>query len=159
MKVTVLQTTDVLTVDEIHRGEAQKLRERILRDCGNRGTTSYVLLVGDFATKDPAPEKTVLPPLKGTAGRMKAELTDNGFGCLGRDLLPTVSVGRLPVKTVAQAREVIQKILKFEQDGQKGSWRRRITLLVGDPGGGNAFERRLGNCGANISFLVPPLDL
>ena len=42
------------------------------------------------------PDQRVLPPLRGTTRRMKGQPSDNGYGCLGDDLLPTVAVGALP---------------------------------------------------------------
>jgi hypothetical protein len=75
----------------------------------------------------------VLPALHGTTGRMKGLPTDNGYGLPGADLLATVAVGRLPARTVAEARGMIQKTLDQERDTRPGTWRRRLMVLAGAP--------------------------
>jgi Peptidase family C25 len=135
MHVLVVQTTDVLTPKEILAGAAQKLRERVNALCrGSRGP-SYVLLVGalDAVGLDEA-EKKVLPPLPGTTGRMKGQPSDNGYGCLGKELLPEVAVGRFPARSEDEARMMVQKTLAYEKDNRPGEWRRTFTLLAGMPG-------------------------
>src|SRR5712692_9985621 len=78
MQVTVLQTSDLLTEKEILALDAGKLRERVNQLCRASKGSSYVLLVGavEAGKLDGAANK-VLPPLRGTAGRMKDQPSDN----------------------------------------------------------------------------------
>ena len=87
-QVSVVTTTDLLTKEEIERGDGRKLSEAVRERCRRGQGQAYILLVGATAAgpgKDA--QATVLPPLTGTIGRMKGQPTDNAFGCLGADLL------------------------------------------------------------------------
>jgi hypothetical protein len=134
MQVTALQTSDALTEEEILAGEAGKLRERVNQLCRRSKGPSYVLLVGAVEAENlENSAKKILPPLHGTAGRMKGQPTDNGYGCPGDDLVPTVAVGRLPARTVDECRAMIAKTLAYERDTRPGPWRRQVTVLAGMP--------------------------
>ncbi len=143
---TVITTTDVLTPQEIRRGEADKLRDRLAALCRESPGETCILLVGvAYAASGQDALATVVPMLSGTVGRMKGMPADNGYGRLGDDLLPTVAVGRFPARNADEARDMASKTIAFERDGRQATWRRGITLLVGNPGGGSAAERALGN--------------
>jgi hypothetical protein len=145
LDVVVVQTTDVLTAKEVLAGDAGPLEAHIHKLCRDSKGTSYVLLVGATeAGKLEEAEKKVLPPLRGTVNRMKGQPSDNGYGCLGDDLLPTVAVGRFPVRTEAECKQLVQKTLAFERESKPGAWRRRVTLLVGHPGGDSELEKATG---------------
>jgi hypothetical protein len=134
LRVEVVQTTDVLSERDVRAGEAEKLRERVVRLCHDFKGTSYVLLVGavEAGTLTDA-EKKVAPPLLGTAGRMKGQPSDNGYGTPGEALLPAVAVGRLPARSADEARQMVRKTLAYETDAAPGEWRRRLTVLAGAP--------------------------
>ncbi len=134
LKVVVVATTDVLDAKQIRAGEATKLREHVNNICRDHKGTSFVLLVGATGTTKPEDaDKKALPPLKGTAGRMKGEPTDNGYGCLDDGRLPTVAVGRFPARNVEEAQAMVAKTIAFEKDQTPGEWRRRLTVLAGIP--------------------------
>jgi len=102
--------------------------------CRDFKGTSYVLLVGAVeAGQLREPEKLVVPALRGAVSRMKGQPSDNGYGCLDEDLMPTVAVGRFPARTVAEAEAMAAKTLAFERDEEPGEWRRRLTILAGIP--------------------------
>ena len=101
-QVSVMTTTDLLTKEEIERGDARKVSEAVHQRCRQGHGQAYILLVGATAVgpgKDT--QATVVPPLTGTIGRMKDRPTDNAFGCFGPDRLPSIAVGRLPARTAA----------------------------------------------------------
>lgn len=142
MRVEVIETTDVLSGEQIAAGEAEALSERVREVCRGAGGRRYVLLVGAAVAEGAAlAKRTVVPPLRGKSGRMAGQLTDNGYGCLGKGVLPEVAVGRLPARSAAEAEQMVEKTLRFERD--RGAWQNRITLLVGHPGGTSVFERSL----------------
>ncbi|MFI5379340.1 MAG: C25 family cysteine peptidase [Tepidisphaerales bacterium] len=162
----IVQTNDILTADEIRAGKAVKLRDHLHKLCRQSAGASYILLVGTTQAADPKDAAgTVVPPLTGTTGRMAGQPSDNAYGCLGADLLPTVAVGRLPARTVAEARQMVEKILAFERDSERRLWQRQITLLVGDPGGVGAAERTVANfyvntaCQGTSDLLHPAWDV
>jgi hypothetical protein len=134
MKVVLVQTTDVLTAEEIRAGNAGKLRDHVARLCREFPGTSHVLLVGAVAAGSLMdPERVVVPALPGTVSRMKGQPSDNGYGLPGEDLLATVAVGRMPARTEAEARAMVGKTLAYERDTRPGAWRRRLVVLAGAP--------------------------
>jgi hypothetical protein len=134
MQVVIVQTTAVLDEKEILAGDADKLAARVHKLCKDHEGTSYVLLVGAVeAGKLTDPSKKVVPPLRGTISRMKNQPTDNGYGCLDGERLPTVAVGRFPARSEEEVKQMVEKILAYELDTQPGEWRQRITVLAGVP--------------------------
>src|SRR5262249_44077469 len=89
LRVRVVQTTDVLTPEEIVAGDAKKLREHVNKLCRDHKGTSYVLLVGAVAAgKLDDADKKVVPAMAGTAGRLKGEASDKGYGRPDHGRLP-----------------------------------------------------------------------
>ena len=145
MRVVIVQTTDVLTAKQVEAGEGSPLRDHVVDLCRKAKGPSYVLLVGAVKSKDPAgAAATVVPPLRGEAGRMKGQPSDNAFGFVDKDLAPKVAVGRFPANTVLEAQQMVKKTLVFERDGPSALWRNRLTLMVGNPGGRSAIEKQFG---------------
>ena len=134
-RVAVVETTDVLTPKEILTGDGRKLRDRVQQMCQAHKGASYILLVGAVEPNATMgePEKKVLPPLKGTIGRMKQQPSDHGYGRPTDDFVDAVPVGRFPVRTVTEARQMVDKTIAFEKDVTPGDWRRRLTVLAGVP--------------------------
>jgi len=143
LDVVVVRTTDILTPEQLADGDARALRRHIHGLYTEAQGRSYVLLVGAAAvTARSKAMATVVPALRGTIGRMKGQPSDNGYGCPDDNLMPTVAVGRFPVRTEAQARQIVQKTLAFERDRRPGPWRNHLTLLIGNPGGASPLQRR-----------------
>jgi hypothetical protein len=140
MHVVVVQTTDVLSADDIRLGDAGPLRDRVHQLCRSHKGTSYVLLVGT-ATGAGDDFRTVVPPCRGTAGRMRGEPSDNGYGCPGGGRTPVVAVGRFPARTAAEVRGMVAKTICYENDARPGAWRRRLTVLAGIPAYNPVLDR------------------
>ena len=132
-RVSIVETTDVLTTEAIHLGEGGKLRTQVNKLCREFTGQSYVLLVGSVGGGLVDDVRTVVPPLAGSAGRMTGQPTDCGYGCPGGDGLPTVPVGRFPARTADEAAVMARKTIDQERDERPGSWRRRLTVLAGVP--------------------------
>ena len=60
---------------------------------------------------------------------------EGGFGEGGGDRMD-VAVGRLPARTLQQAKEMVNKISNYLQPDARGDWQNRV-LLVADDGDGN----------------------
>jgi hypothetical protein len=134
LRVAVVQTTDILSERQVCDGEAEKLRRHVGQLCRDFKGKSYVLLVGAVAAGDlEKADQKVTPALAGTAGRMKGQPSDNGYGLPDDDLRPAVAVGRLPARSADEARQMVEKILAYEKDSTPGEWRRRLTVLAGAP--------------------------
>lgn len=97
---------------------------------------SSVLLVGaprlDWVAADD-PAGFVVPALPGTAGRMRARLTDDPYGCRPGEQRARVPVGRLPACSVAELDGQIRKILAFEAAPVRVAQCRRFVVLAGPP--------------------------
>lgn len=85
-----------------------------------------------------------VPPLTGTQGRMQGRATDHGYGAPAADGGAAIAVGRLPARSLEEARAMVSRILKFEDLQVQQN---QIHLFVGHPGGRTEFER---NFAANI---------
>ena len=62
----------------------------------------------------------------------------------GDDVLPDMAIGRLPVHTASELREVVDKIMAYDQSLKSGSWRTRIMQIADDAEdhvGDEEFER------------------
>jgi hypothetical protein len=123
-----------LHVVVVSTADGLDLRDRVRQLCRDFKGSSYVLLVGAIEAGQLAePDRKVVPALRGTVSRMKGQPSDNGYGCLGEELMPTVPVGRFPARSVAEAEGVVRKTLNYERDAKPGEWRRRLTVLAGVP--------------------------
>jgi hypothetical protein len=99
---------------------------------------SYVLLVGDgnYDPKDNLGrgEPNYIPPFLACVDPEYCEVaTDNRYVCVnGPDIYPDMHIGRLPVKTAAEADAVISKIVIYEQT-PLADWRSQALFVADDP--------------------------
>src|SRR5581483_8871501 len=126
----VVETTDVLGPDDLRRGDATKLRDHLHRLCRDHAGPSSILLVGalEGSRLDEAAKK-VLPSCGGTISRMNGQPSDNAYGCPHGGRLPTVAVGRFPARSEQEAKDMVAKTLRYENDHRPDPWRRRLTVL------------------------------
>lgn len=157
LHVVVVQTTDVLSRDDIRAGRGLKLREHINKLCRDHPGPSYVLLVGAFSFEQlDEPENKVLPALSGAIGRMKGQPSDNGYGCLEDSRLPAAAVGRFPARIEAEAQGMVAKTLEYERAAFPGQWRRRMLILAGIPAYNPLVDRMVeGLALARLSRMSP----
>jgi hypothetical protein len=140
-KVSVLETTQVLTRDQIRDGNGAPLRERLQQIFGSDTGPKYLLLVG-VGTNSAAsvPEEVAVPPLVGKTARMKGQPTDYGYSLPDPVGRPTVAVGRFPARNPEELRGMIAKTLGLERARSGGEWRSHLLLMQGNPGGGSMAE-------------------
>lgn len=117
---------------------------------------AYVLLVGD-GTFDPKRQlsgtpPTLIPPYLADVDPWAGETAaDNRFVTVdGADTLPDMSIGRLPVNTLAETQIVVGKIVRYETQPAAGRWNARL-LFAAD----NADSA--GNFPAYSDFLATTL--
>jgi hypothetical protein len=133
-RVVVVETNDVLGADEVRKGDAAKLRDHLHKLCRDHQGPSSILLVGAIeGSRLEDAEKKVLPSCRGSAGRMKGQPSDNAYGCPAGGRLPSVPVGRFPARSEQEARDMVAKTLRYENDRRPDPWRRRLTILAGVP--------------------------
>ncbi|WP_031530823.1 type IX secretion system sortase PorU [Dyadobacter crusticola] len=51
-----------------------------------------------------------------------------------------IGVGRLPVKSVAEAKVIVDKLIRYETIGSEGSWK-NVVRFIADDGDGNIHQR------------------
>ena len=117
----------------------------------NQNSTDYVLLIGDA---DVMPVREVVDPAGGPGLDNGTEPSDlyyecldgtwdsNGNGFYGEmddevDFMPELMVGRLPVQTADQARSVLSKIIRYEQNPEPGDWLNDFLLIANNCFGTN----------------------
>ena len=116
-----------------------------------------VLLVGD-ASYDPkdyfglggnlVPTHLFNPPYLGDSA------SDTWFVAIsGDDSLPDMIIGRLPVRTTAQAKALVEKIIDYEQYSIPGDWQSRVLLAADNE---EIFEE---NCEQLASKIPPDYDV
>ena len=136
-KVMVLETTNVLTEEQIQQGDGLPLQAYLKEHCGPGDGPNYLLLAGVTGTFGSTnDEQITVPALRGAVGRMKGKPGDYGYSLPDKDGLPAQAVGRFPARTAAEVRGMVAKTLNLVLDQQPGSWRNRLVLLTGDTGGG-----------------------
>ncbi len=98
----------------------------------------YVLLVGD-GSYDPRQYRSTSPPtfippyLADVESYSSETAADNRYVCVdGDDNLPDLLLGRLPVRSVEQARAVVEKIVRYETAPFPGGWNVNVLLVADD---------------------------
>lgn len=106
---------------------------------------SYVVLVGDghYDFKDYLGygEPNYIPPfLADVDFWLKETAADNRYVCVsGDDNLPDMHLGRLPVRTRAEAQAVVAKIIAYEQHPAPGDWNRQTLFVTDNPDSAGNF--------------------
>ncbi len=67
-------------------------------------------------------------------------LDDNSGTSVAGDKV-RVSVGRLPIKSEQEAKDVISKLLNYVENKDKGSWKNRVCLVADDENHGEHLEQ------------------
>lgn len=121
-----------------------------------------VTLVGDGSV-DPrryraAVPPTLLPPYLANVDPWLGETAcDSCFARFGSvdprdDALPDMQVGRLPIKSAAELRALISKLLAYEQAADVADWRNRLLLVADDNDGAGDFRGAL----SDVLAALPP---
>jgi len=137
--LTVLVVTATQVYDEFSHGLVDPAAiHELLREAHNnwaKPAPQYVLLVGeasyDYRDNLLGANRSLLPTYLVETDFSGSTMSDNWFVCLDdEDVLPDMAVGRLPVQTEEEARLVVEKIIRYEQEAPPGSWRERILLVA-----------------------------
>ncbi len=136
-EVEVATVTDLAGVAPDGASFQDAVRGRLGDVRDSRGTDArlFLLLLGD-APPDGASADGQIPAhdCVNTTPGASGCWTDNRYVDLDGDTIPDVAGGRVPAKTVAQARAVLDKIKDFEGNYKVGEWNRRVGLYVGQAG-------------------------
>jgi uncharacterized repeat protein (TIGR01451 family) len=106
---------------------------------------AYVLLMGDgnydFKNYTGRGELNYVPPFLADVDPWMGEVAaDNRYVCVnGTDVFPDMHLGRLPVKTSAEAQAVVAKILDYEQNPATGDWNQKVLFAADNPDSAGDF--------------------
>lgn len=88
-------------------------------------------------------------------------VTDDYFGFLddneGADLATAkldIGIGRFPVHTVQQAKEVVDKTINYMKNKRKGPWKNRLLYLA-DDGDGNTHTIQAESLASSVEIVFP----
>ncbi|MEJ5311356.1 MAG: C25 family cysteine peptidase [Anaerolineae bacterium] len=107
---------------------------------------AYVLLMGDgnydFKNYTGRGELNYIPPFLADVDPWMGEVAaDNRYVCVnGEDNFPDMHLGRLPVKTRAEAQAVVNKILDYEMNPAVGDWNQNILFVADNPDTAGDFQ-------------------
>lgn len=135
---------------------------------GNR--VKYVNFFGDasFDFKNRIPNNTNIVPIfhsLNSNSLLSSTMSDDFFGMMdpneGRMLSSIdgldIAVGRMLVSTLAQAREMVTKVIEYHDINSYGRWRNNFTLVSDDVDESweGVIQQQLDNLGNTISFQKP----
>lgn len=109
---------------------------------------AYLTLFGDghwnFKGYNPAlypPSPNHIPPYLAFEDPWQGEVpVDARYGDLDGDKLPDIALGRLAVRTLDEARVVVDKILAYDQTVRAADWQRRAVFFADNPDGSGDFH-------------------
>ncbi len=97
----------------------------------------FVLLAGDVTA-----QATSVPTFyhQSTAmsqfGGDRTIASDNAYGDLNNDQIPELAVGRIPADSAEQLKQVLSRVIAFEQQSDFSRWRRDVHVIAGVGGFG-----------------------
>ncbi len=120
---------------------------------GSEAYCRYLLLFGDGSYDNRShPDKKDNPNLiltyqsDNSLSPTSSYVSDDYFGILDTDESMTsglldIGMGRLPVSTVEEAEQLVEKIIAYDNLDNQGSWRNQICF-IGDDEDGNLHMRQ-----------------
>ncbi|MCI0514326.1 type IX secretion system sortase PorU [candidate division KSB1 bacterium] len=111
------------------------LRDQYLQ---SQGQLRYVLLLGDghfdYKLLTPGASVNWIPAFQTTETYAEENrCLDEWFACVaGDDAFLDLSIGRLPARTLSEARLLVEKICHYESTPTWGDWRHQVTMVADD---------------------------
>ena len=119
--------------------------KQTIRQFSKSGSLKHVLIVGDVG--DPRSLNNVVVPTDFVEAKVSVLFgsdpeiaTDNPYADLNSDGLPDLSIGRIPLDSVAEVENYIERIIKYESPSWKQQWQRRINFVAGVGGFGSVID-------------------
>ncbi|MGB8643717.1 MAG: C25 family cysteine peptidase [Anaerolineae bacterium] len=105
------------------------------QDRWNRPAPRLVLLVGkasyDYLDNLHAPNPNLVPTYLVSTPHLGAAASDDWFApTSAQDSRPALAIGRIPAKTPAQVKTVVDKILAYEETPRTADWLHRAVLVT-----------------------------
>lgn len=116
--------------------------KQTIRRFAKSGSLKHVLIVGDVGDQNhlKVPTDFVKAKVNVLFGSDPEIATDNPYADLNSDGLPDLSIGRIPLDTVVEIDNYIERIIKYESPSHKQQWQRRINFIAGVGGFGSMID-------------------
>lgn len=104
----------------------------------------FVLLMGD-ATYDPKnysgnPDRVFVPAFLAMSDSFMGETAaDNRYVDVDNNMMPDMHLGRFPVNTVAEAQEMVDRVVSYEAQDPNQAWNRNVIFVADDADGAGNF--------------------
>ena len=121
------------------------VKDQILK-IATGGTLKHVFLVGDSGDSlaqhgDLVPTDYVAAKVNLLFGSEPEIATDHTYVDFDQDGIQDLSIGRLPVDSIAEVEQFTERVIKYEADqSDDQQWRRRINLVAGVGGFGRVID-------------------
>ncbi len=111
------------------------------------GALKQIVLVGDVPTGRPAVDGVATQYVRAKVniqwGSEPEIASDHPYSDFDGDQVPDVGIGRLPANSPAELRDMVRKILDYENSTDYGQWRRRVNFVAGLGGFGAMADMAL----------------
>lgn len=128
-------------------------------------STRYVVLVGDAPSIGTTCNPLLEIPTTYSATTVTAKYgstptlsSDMPFGDFDGDGIPEAVVGRFPVKAETQLQSFVERIIRYEQNADFGSWRGNVQLVGGIGGFGGMIDTAIESVTRTIVTGVLPAE-
>ena len=117
-----------------------------IRDVAAKGTLKHVFLVGDSGDslaqdRDLVPTDYVTAKVNVKFGSEPEIATDHTYVDFDNDGIQDLSIGRLPVDSIAEIEQFTERVIAYEADqSDDQQWRRRINVVAGVGGFGRVID-------------------
>lgn len=144
----------VVSVIQPTRSAAQ-LRDKIREIVKANSKLKTILLVGDSRGEDSTPTCYVRANVNVLFGAQPDIATDNRYADIDDDGAPDLAIGRLPVDSSEELKEMIKRIIAYEKNNS-GRWLKRINFVAGVGGFGQFIDKLIERSAKQmITDLVP----
>jgi hypothetical protein len=136
-----------------------------IRRIASRSALKYVIIFGDADPAmivDPDVRARCVPTFYAEAqintkwGSEPHIATDNPYADLNNDHIPELAVGRISFDTIAQCRQIVAKIIAYENRAETGLWRRRVHFVAGVGGFGPLADAAIETAAKHfITEMIP----
>ena len=142
----------VLALVEPH--SAAELRTAIRR-AAKVGNLKFVVLIGDVPA---VPTEYAAAKVNVRWGSEPTIATDQMYSDVDGDGVPDVAIGRIPADTPDELAAVVNKVLAYERNDDRGSSRRQINVVAGDGGFGPLTDALIEAAGRSVFKQVVPAE-
>ena len=140
------------------------------RSGGSEDACRYLLLFGDGSydnrsdpDKDNNPNLILTYQSSNSLAPTQSYVSDDFYGLLDTDEamglgLLDIGIGRLPVSTVEEAEELVEKIISYSDLSTQGNWRNQLSF-IGDDEDGNIHMRQADELATYVTGLYPAYNI